>query len=69
LSRTSSSASAGCAFQFVGQGLQPLRALGPGLAPAIVEGATGGAHGVVDVFFGAGRDLEYLFGGRVDHLR
>jgi hypothetical protein len=24
------------------------------LAPAIVEGATGGAHGVVDVFFGAG---------------
>jgi hypothetical protein len=43
-------------FQFIGQGLQPLRALGAGgLAPAIVEGAPGGAHGMVDVLFGAGR--------------
>ncbi|MNI67909.1 hypothetical protein D3C73_1235670 [compost metagenome] len=59
------------AFEFVGQRLQPLRAFSAGgLAPAIVEGSPGGAHGVIDVFFGACcYAMKRLAGGRVDDVQ
>ena len=61
----------GVRWPLLGSREAQLRALGTaGLAPAIVEGASGRAHGVVDVLFGAGRHaVEYVFGGRVDDLQ
>ncbi|MNR06405.1 hypothetical protein D3C85_1224750 [compost metagenome] len=58
-------------FQFIGQRLQPLPALGAaGLAPAIVEGTPGRTHGMVDILFSACRHaVEDLLGGRINHVQ
>lgn len=44
-------------LQFIGQGVEPLPALGAaGFAPVTVERAASCAHGMINVFFSAGRD-------------